>query len=274
MNVDPAASAIHDFGRELELAASRVATARWCVTLVGAGISQESGIPTFRGAGGLWTRDGKPPMNGFQRFLAAPEVWWASRLEEAKRPDELAAAIGGAQPNAAHRALAELEHLGVLKTVITQNIDNLHQLAGSRRVLEIHGNRTLMRCIRCQRRFRPDEIPMQTLPPLCPLCDGIIKSDTVMFGEPIPEAVLNACHNQARRSDVMVIVGTSAVVYPAAELPLVAKRAGAALIEINPDETPLTARCDIVLRGLAGVALPVLVAAVRDRRAQARTAGG
>jgi NAD-dependent deacetylase len=253
----------------IETAARLIASARSCVALVGAGISKESGVPTFRGAGGIWTRDGEPPMNGFQRFLADPEAWWRSRLAEQQRPGELAQAIAAAKPNAGHLALAELEQMGRLQTIITQNIDNLHQQAGSRSILEIHGNRTLLRCLGCGRRFEPAAVSTDPLPPRCEACGGIIKSDTVMFGEPIPEATLEACYKAARGCDCMLIVGTSAVVYPAAELPLLARRRGADLIEVNPDRTPLTHSCRVILRGAAGVVLPQLVDALRraSRRA-------
>ena len=248
----------------IERAAHLIAASQSCVALVGAGISKESGVPTFRGEGGIWTRLGEPPMNGFHRFMADPGAWWAARLAEQQRPGELAAAIAAAKPNPGHIALAELERMGVLKTIITQNIDNLHQAAGSRSILEIHGNRTLLRCIGCERRFSPEEISLQTLPPRCPDCGAIVKGDTVMFGEPIPSVTLDACYEAARGSDCMLIVGTSAVVYPAADLPTLARGRGADLIEVNPDETPLTPGCAVVLRGAAGMVLPRIVAALRQ----------
>lgn len=247
---------------EIERAARVIAGSRCCVALIGAGISKESGVPTFRGEGGIWTRQGEPSMNGFQRFMADPEAWWAARLAEQQQPGELAAAITAAQPNPGHLALAELEQMGMLETIITQNIDNLHQQAGSRAILEIHGNRTQLRCVGCQRRFMPDEVSLETLPPRCAGCGGLVKSDTVMFGEPIPPATLDACYAAARRCDCMLVVGTSALVYPAADLPVFARRNGADLIEVNPDETPLTLYCSVVLRGPAGTILPRIVGAL------------
>lgn len=255
----------HTQSDQIEEAAHAIAASRFCVALIGAGISKESGVPTFRGEGGIWTRQGEPPMNGFQRFLADPEAWWKQRLAEQERPGELAAAIAAARPNAGHLALADLEQMGLLQAIITQNIDNLHQAAGSRAILEIHGNRTLLRCLGCERRFQPTELSLDALPPRCPDCGAIVKSDTVMFGEPIPPATLDACYEAARRCDCMLIIGTSAVVYPAADLPVLSRRRGAALIEVNPDETPLTSHCRIVLRGAAGLILPRIVAALRAR---------
>ncbi|MGI8551893.1 MAG: SIR2 family NAD-dependent protein deacylase [Dehalococcoidia bacterium] len=250
----------------IEQAARSLAAAQFVVALVGAGLSQESGIPTFRGEGGLWTRNGEPPMNGFQRFQADPLAWWSARLEEQRHPGEFAVAIAEAQPNSGHQALVELEQMGILRTTITQNIDNLQRAAGSQAVLEIHGNRTLLRCTGCHRRWTPAAVSLESLPPNCPACGGIIKSDTVMFGEPIPEAILGECYAAARRCDCILVVGTSAVVYPAADLPIIARRKGAVLIEVNADETPLTPVCDIVLRGAAGTLLPALVTAVQRHR--------
>jgi NAD-dependent deacetylase len=153
-----------------------------------------------------------------------------------------------------------MEDGGWLKHIITQNIDNLHQLAGSRNIIEIHGNRTKLRCIQCNTRWPLDEFPIDELPPHCPACAGLVKGDTVMFGEPIPRDVLDECVEQARLCDCMLLIGTSAVVYPAAQFPVDVKRAGGALIEINPNETPLADMADVVVRANAGDSLPKIVA--------------
>jgi len=142
-----------DLDTALERAAAALAGARYAVALVGAGISVESGIPPFRGAGGLWTKRGEPPMDGYQRFIADPATAWREMLERRQGDDEFAHAIRDAAPNPAHFALARLEELGVLKHTITQNIDNLHFVAGSVAVTEIHGNRTKVRCIDCGGRW-------------------------------------------------------------------------------------------------------------------------
>ena len=246
--------------QEIERAAALIRRAAYVVALVGAGISKESGIPTFRGQGGLWTRYGEPDMRGFQRFLEDPEAWWQARLSGASGPgSELAAALAAARPNAGHLALAELERMGYLRHIITQNIDNLHQEAGSRAVTEIHGNRTKLRCIECHRRWPADEFALEELPPRCPHCRGLVKSDTVMFGEPIPYDALRSCYEQVERCDLMLLVGTSAAVYPAADFPVMTVQRGGRLIEINPEETPLSPLAEVILRAPAGTALPAIV---------------
>jgi NAD-dependent deacetylase len=248
-----------------ERTAHIIAGARYTLALVGAGISVESGIPPFRGPGGLWTRLGEPAMDGYQKFIADPTAWWAARVSgEEDEISQFLKMLEGAKPNAAHYALAEMEQMRFLHHVITQNIDNLHQEAGSKEITEIHGNRTKLRCIACGARFPLREYGAEEIPPRCPHCQGILKSDTVMFGEPIPRDALLSCETQTRRCDCMLLVGTSATVYPAAEFPLIAARSGACLIEINPMETPLSGLCQVVLRAPAAAALPKLVEKLRD----------
>jgi len=245
---------------ERALAAGKKNAARRGAALI---FIDEAGGP---GGGGLWTRDGEPPMNGFQLFMGDPEDWWRRRLAEQSGPsNELAAAIVGAKPNPGHEALATLERLGYLGTTITQNVDNLHRAAGSERLLEIHGNRTLMRCLDCEGRFPTENIPTDELPPRCDRCGGIIKSDTVMFGEPIPRQVLEDCFEAATHADCILVAGTSALVTPAADLPVMVWRHGGALIEVNVDETPLTRFCAATLRGPSGELLPRVLEAVEAR---------
>jgi NAD-dependent deacetylase len=257
MDTDPLAA--------LEAAADCLAHARYVIALTGAGLSVESGIPPFRGPGGLWTKHGEPPMNGFQRFLADPRGAWEDRLNPSGPMRELWSALSAARPNPGHRAFVELENLGVLRSLITQNVDNLHRLAGTRRLLEIHGNATLIRCLGCGRRFARDEIDFSELPPHCPGCNGLLKSDTVSFGEPIPSDVLEGCFEEAARADCMIVAGTSATVYPAAQFPLDVHERGGDLIEINPYPSELTAVSRHVLQGPAGEILPQLVELVRAR---------
>jgi NAD-dependent deacetylase len=251
------------FEAQLEEAAQIVAGSSYLIALVGAGLSKESGIPTFRGGDGLWDKHGEPPMDGYQRFLADPAGWWAQRLAEQETMSDFSRAIEEARPNAGHLAMAELERLGHLKHIITQNIDNLHQVAGSTAITEIHGNRTKQRCIGCSRRWPRGEFLSDEVPPRCPDCGELVKSDTVMFGEPIPRDAIEACYREAQQADAVLLAGTSAVVYPAAEFPLIAYRRGARLIEVNPQETPLTPACAAVLRVPSGEALPKLVERVR-----------
>jgi NAD-dependent deacetylase len=249
----------------LEAAAECVARAHYVVALTGAGLSVESGIPPFRGPNGLWTKHGEPPMNGFQRFLANPRRAWEERLNPTGPMRELWEALGSARPNPGHIALVDLEDMGVLRALITQNVDNLHRLAGSRRLLEIHGNATLIRCLGCVTRFRSDAIDFASLPPRCPRCGGLLKSDTVSFGEPIPPDVLEGCFEEAARADCMIVVGTSATVYPAAQFPLDVHQRGGDLIEVNPYPSELTAVSRHTLQGPAGEVLPRLAALIRSR---------
>jgi len=248
----------------LDRAAETLVSARYVVALVGAGISVESGIPPFRGAGGLWTKHGEPPMDGYQRAMEDLRAYWEQMLARRKSDDEFTRAIREAQPNAAHHALARLERLGVLRHTITQNIDNLHFVAGSEAVTEIHGNRTKLRCIDCGARWRFDEFVLAELPPACPQCRGIVKGDTVMFGEPIPDAAIRSCYEQAHLADCMLIAGTSATVTPAAWFPDLVRAAGGKLVEVNVDETPFSRDCEAALRGPAGGLLPLLVSRVES----------
>ncbi|MFN8545375.1 MAG: Sir2 family NAD-dependent protein deacetylase [Candidatus Binatia bacterium] len=247
-----------DLHAALVAAADCVRRARYVIALTGAGMSVESGIPPFRGPGGLWTRYGEPPMDGFQRFLADPRRAWEERLDPSGPMRELWVTLARARPNAGHTALAELERLGVVQAVITQNVDNLHRLAGSCRLLEIHGNATLIRCLECVTRFERSAIDIGELPPRCPSCGGLLKSDTVSFGEPIPPDVLARCHEESGRADCALVCGTSATVYPAAQFPASIFERGGDLIEVNPHESDLTPMARHVLRGPTGEVLPRL----------------
>jgi NAD-dependent deacetylase len=247
---------------EIRRAAEALVAARRAVALTGAGLSVESGIPPFRGPGGIWTKYGEPPMDGYQRFLRDPAESWRERLSP--REDWMRAlheAVRDAKPNAGHHALAELERRGHLEALITQNIDDLHRAAGHANVLEIHGNHRLLRCIGCNARFEPAAIAVdpEALPPRCPGCGGIVKGDIVVFGEPIPADVLRACYRAVEGADCMLVVGTSATVYPAAEFPLEVLRRGGTLIEVNPDESELSAVAAFSLRGPGGAVLTRLL---------------
>jgi NAD-dependent deacetylase len=261
----------------LDHAADLLAAARHAVVLAGAGMSKESGIPTFRGEGGLWTLRGEPPLNQYETFSMDPKRWWERRLEQ-DGAGEFATALDAARPNAGHLALAELEALGIVGHVISQNIDDLHRRAGQRSLTEIHGNRFWMRCVVCESRWPRVEFPIDAanLPPRCaqPGCSGIVKGDTVMFGEPIPPSALQRCAQETARADLFLSVGTSAVVYPAAQYPILAAQRGVPLIEVNPEPTPLTPLAAIALRGPSGDVLPRLVEAIRARLASAGRLGG
>jgi NAD-dependent deacetylase len=201
-------------------------------------------------------------MDGYQRFLADPVQAWRDRLDP-KLPwaRALGETLAAAKPNAGHRALAELERVGCCGALITQNIDDLHRQAGTRNLLEIHGNHFLLRCTQCVRRFTRDELPIdaEKLPPRCPDCDGVVKGDTVQFGEPIPPDVLRRCYDEVARADCMIVAGTSATVYPAAEFPAELRRRGGAIVEVNLDQTELTSSATHPLRGPGGGVLERLL---------------
>jgi NAD-dependent deacetylase len=232
------------------------------VALTGAGLSVESGIPPFRGKGGLWTKYGEPPMDGYQRFVTDPAQAWAERLQPtAEWAKGLRDTLSRAKPNVGHHVFAELERRGRCSALVTQNIDDLHGQAGTRNLLEIHGNHRLLRCLDCVTRFEPEELEVdpENLPPFCPHCGGLVKGDTVQFGEPIPADVLRRCYEEVERADCMLVAGTSATVYPAADLPMEILRRGGAVIEVNPEPTELSPVASLTLRGPAGAVLERLL---------------
>ena len=238
--------------------------AQHVAVLTGAGISAESGIPTFRDPDGLWEQFEPQELANVEAFLENPELvqgWYAHRQHIAS----------DAAPNPAHKALAELEQHMDAFALITQNVDNLHQRAGSTRVIELHGNITRTYCIDCKRPATGDELSALAdgEPARCPACDGYIRPDVVWFGEMLPQKALQQAQDAATRADVFLSVGTSAVVQPAAGLPLTAKQHGAYLVEVNVDETAITGYADEVLRGKAGVVLPPLVETIASQRSPA-----
>jgi len=253
----------------IDRAAQMLTTSEYAVALTGAGVSKESGIPTFRGKDGLWTLRGEPPMDQFQQFRHDPKAWWLRRLEQRETPDDFTLILRTSEPNDAHYALAQLEALGMVQHVITQNVDNLHRRAGQRSITEIHGNVQWMRCLDCHTRWPEDQVDVNLgdLPPRCLIlgCHGLIKSDGVMFGEPIPTDALERCYEETTQADLFMLIGTSAVVYPAAHFPQLAYQRGVPLIEVDPEPTALSELATVVLRGPAGEVLPLLVQAVRER---------
>ena len=252
----------------IERAAKDLLGSKHAIALTGAGISTESGIPDFRGPGGIWTKNPEAERKAYQSYeklKANPKEYWEERLGGGP---SLLGDLGKMAPNPGHYALVELEKMGVLKWVITQNIDNLHRKAGSKNVLEYHGNAFRLRCMLCNNRYEPEEYDFKKLkeegklPPYCKECNGIIKSDIVHFGEPIPSDVAQQSMMEAAECDLMLICGTSAVVYPFAMLPAVAReRKAVTIIEINAEPTPLTAGkiSDYLIQGKTGEILPKLV---------------
>jgi NAD-dependent deacetylase len=246
--------------KQVERAAGALASARQTIALTGAGISVESGIPPFRGKGGLWEKIDPMKYAHISAYERDPaEVW--NVLFMAMMTD-----LEKAQPNKGHHGLFRLEQLGLLNTIITQNIDGLHQQAGSQDVIEFHGTFASQSCMTCRQRIDSRRVDLAQLPPRCS-CGGTMRPDVVMFGEPIDAANLHRAQMLASTCDAMLVVGTSATVEPAAYLPVIAKRSGATIVEINPNRTPLSDRIsDITLLGPAGEMMRQVVAAVEQLR--------
>jgi len=237
--------------QKLKEAARIIQFADFSIALTGAGISVESGIPAFRGAQGLWQRYDPFEYAHIEAFLRHPaKVWQMLR--------ELDLIIQKAQPNPAHLILAAWERKGYLKAVITQNVDNLHQAAGSKNVIEFHGNASRLRCLKCDHIYARDEINLNQTVPLCS-CGGLLKPDVVFFGENIPTEAFLEARAAVGACDVMLVVGTSAEVAPANTFPWEAKKHGAKIIEVNINPTVLTKEItDIFLEGRASEVLTAL----------------
>ena len=227
------------------------------IALTGAGISTESGIPMFRGSQGLWSRYDPFEYAHIESFMKNPGKVW-------KMLKELDDLIRGARPNPAHFALAKMESLIEFKTIITQNVDNLHQAAGSTRVIEFHGNGRRLLCMDCGKTYQRTEVSLESLPPYC-LCGGVLKPDIVFFGEPIPwKASMDAAH-ESETCDVLLVIGTSAVIAPASLIPITAKRHGAKVVELNPVPTDLTGTiADLSLHHSAADVLPEVVSTLEN----------
>lgn len=234
----------------------QLAAARRVAALTGAGVSAESGVPTFRDAQtGLWAKFKPEDLATPQAFRRNPRLVWEWYEWRRKR-------VADVQPNPAHLALAEMEKRFPRFQLITQNVDGLHQRAGSRNVIELHGNITRTKCF--------DEGTIISswpdtgdIPPKCPNCGGLLRPDVVWFEEPMPEAELELAMQASTRCDIFFSIGTSAAVYPAASLPYEALRNGATTVEINPQPTPFTSQSHYVLAGPAGVVLPQLLASLK-----------
>ena len=220
------------------------------IVMTGAGISVDSGVPTFQGTEGLWARFGQPKMDAYSDFLKNSESWWVREINHQRSPYvlELRSAIESSKPNLGHKILFELENKNIINAIITQNIDGLHVDAGNKVVCEIHGNRNYLRCIRCDFKIK-FKSPLKEKPQNCKLCNGVIKYDSVMFGEPIPKKILENARNIISGCDLVLAIGTSSTVRPAAGLTWIAKAEGSKIIEINTNETKLTNECDLVIRG-------------------------
>ena len=220
----------------------------------GAGMSAESGVPTFRGNDGLWKKFKPEELANFDAFMRNPELVW----EWYKQRKRLIASI---QPNPGHYALADMQQFHRRFSIITQNIDNLHQRAGSKLVHELHGNIESNYCLECGRSVANEEILRQEEVPRCTFCNGLIRPDVVWFGELLPADAWNTSVTDAERAEVFISVGTSGEVYPAAALPSIAKQSGAYVVEVNIEPTALGEKADEVIIGKSGDILPRLARA-------------
>ncbi len=242
-----------------------LAAARSVVVLTGAGISAESGLPTFRGPGGLWRNFRPEQLATPEAFHRDPKLVWEwydwRRQVHAK-----------CEPNPGHHTLVELERRKEQFLLVTQNVDSLHERAGSRNILHLHGSLWRVRCMACGKEEVNEQVPLVPLPPVC-ACGGMQRPAVVWFGESLPMDALETAFTAAQRAKLVLVVGTSSMVYPAATLPRVALEHGARVIEVNPEPSDLSASADLSLRGLAGEILPQIVGEASGQPAPAGAGG-
>ncbi|MHA1924459.1 MAG: NAD-dependent protein deacylase [Candidatus Thorarchaeota archaeon] len=238
---------------DLERAIDLIKKSSRIVALTGAGISVDSGIPDFRSEGGLWERYDPHEYATLDSFLIKPEKFW-------EMGQELAEVILNAEPNPAHKGLSKLEESGKLIGIITQNIDNLHQSAGSKKVIELHGNYLRAYCMNCAMQYIGEDIHRRVvegeIPPICDQCGGVLKSEAILFGEPLPEKPMEEAVEMCRSADLMLIIGSSLTIYPVAFLPQLAKDKGAKIIIVSLTGTNRDNIADLVLRGRSSDIIP------------------
>jgi len=277
-------------------AAEDLVRSSYAIALTGAGMSTESGLPDFRGPDGIWTKHPEAEREAYEAYdklLQNPKAHWEEMLTPGSLFGLFFEELGKFSPNPGHYALAKLEKMGILRLIITQNVDGLHQKAGNRNVIEYHGGLSKLRCISCGSRFDREEFDLDRLkmedrlPPRCKKCNGVLKYDGVYFGEPIPSDVAHQSLEEAWKCDLMLVCGTSAVIYPFAELPRIARhrrieketktetglyvveeKPGVIIIEVNDQPTPLTDEkiSDYLIQGKTGEILPQIVAQVKQLR--------
>jgi NAD-dependent deacetylase len=245
----------------MEFSASIIAAfdpAKKIVVLTGAGISAESGVPTFRGEDGLWRRYRAEELATLAAFEANPQLVW-------EWYDWRRGIIGKAEPNPGHKAIAEMEQIFPYFSLITQNVDGLHRRAGTTRLIEIHGNLWQVRCVREGRVHEDYRCPLPVIPPLCE-CGALLRPHVVWFGESLDQGDLARAYGLIEECDLLLVVGTSAVVQPVASFPLMAKQAGAFVLEVNMEPTPLSSLADASFHGKAGEVLPALLQKIKGHR--------
>ncbi|MGD0230042.1 MAG: NAD-dependent protein deacylase [Syntrophorhabdales bacterium] len=249
---------------KIEKVADWIVNSKSIVVFVGAGMSTESGIPDFRSPGGVWDKY-DPEDFEFDRFLASErsrETYW-------RMATEMYDSMKDAAPNAGHVAIAELERRGLLDCLITQNIDGLHFKAGNspEKVLELHGTAMHVTCLSCDRRYERAEVQARIAKgekaPRCDTCGGFLKPATISFGQAMPERETTEAYSRSQSSDLFIVVGSSLVVHPAASMPVIAKRAGAALVIVNRDETACDNIADLIIRDQAGKTMAAILTRVR-----------
>lgn len=244
----------------IERAARDLLLSKKTIAFTGAGISVESGIPDFRSAGGLWEKFDPEEYAHIHAFYSNPEKVWLMLKD-------MFTLVMTAKPNPAHLGLAELERMGLLSTIITQNVDGLHQAAGSKNVIEFHGSHRTLSCLKCGTTTDGTLLKIEDLPARCSRCSSLLKPDVVFFGEPIPPKAQSISFRESRSCELVLVIGTSAVVYPAASIPIMAKEGGAKVIEINMEPTPLTGHIsDYLIPGSAGKIIPAIVEEIKRQR--------
>ena len=246
--------------RKFQQAAVMIRKASHLVAFTGAGISVESGIPDFRSKGGLWERFDPNEYAEYSAFLRHPEKFWTMH-------SELTDMVINAEPNPAHYALTKLERIGKLKAIITQNVDFLHQRAGNTKVLELHGSGESAQCLDCGRSFDGltihDRVKSGDKPPRCGQCEGLIKPNVILFNEPLPINTIEEARREIMTADLLIVIGSSLSVFPAAALPMLAIQTGTKIIIVNDEPTPIDQVANVVIQGKAGIILPQIIKAMK-----------
>ena len=246
---------------KIEKVVSLISESKYIIALTGAGISTESGIPDFRGPNGLWKRV-NPEYGTYTFFKEHPDIFWKFYIE-------LYNQFKDAEPNPAHYSLSDMEKLGLLKSVITQNIDGLHQKAGNSLVIELHGNLRTITCLFCKAKYTYEEV-MKIIdevgyPPKCRICGGILKPDVVLFGEPLPSEVVSRAYEEASKANLILVLGTSLCVYPAAFIPDIVKSHGGKVVIINLESTEKDEIGDVVIHGKLGEVMLRIIESIKRK---------